>query len=59
MPYVNEHEKELWEAFKKDAKNKDMGDWYGKPEKKEQPKVLAYLIGLKMAEAYFNKPSKL
>ncbi len=55
LPYVNKHEKELWETFKKDANNKSFGDWYGKPTKKGQPNDLGYLIGLKMAEAYFNK----
>ncbi len=54
LPYVNKHEKELWESFKKDANNKSFGDWYGKPKKKGQPNDLGYLIGLKMAEAYFN-----
>jgi hypothetical protein len=55
LPYLYEREKELWETFKKDAKNKDFGDWYGKPKKEGQPNDLGYLIGLKMAEAYFNK----
>ena len=32
-----------------------MGDWYGKPKKEGQPNDLGYLMGLKMAEAYFNK----
>lgn len=54
LPYLNTHEKELWEAFKRDAGNKDMGDWYGKPNKMGQPNDLGYLMGLKMAEAYFN-----
>ncbi len=54
LPYLIENEKELWESFKNDAKNKEFGDWYGKPEKEGQPNDLGYLIGLKMAEAYFN-----
>ncbi len=55
LPYLEENEKELWETFKIDANNKSFGDWYGKPEKKGQPNDLGYLIGLKMAESYFNK----
>ena len=55
LPYLNEHEKELWDAFKKDRHNTDFGDWYGKPEKQGQPNDLGYLIGCKMAESYFNK----
>lgn len=55
LPYVNKHEKELWEIFKRDANNRSFGDWYGKPKKEGQPNDLGYLIGLKMAESYFNK----
>ncbi len=57
LPYLNTHEKELWTAFTRDAKNRDFGDWYGKPNKAGQPNDLGYLIGLKMAEAYFNSSS--
>lgn len=42
------------ECIQKRCKNKDFGDWYGKPKKEGQPNDLGYLVGLKMAEAYFN-----
>ncbi len=54
LPYLIKYEKELWEELKENAVNREFGDWYGKPKKDGQPNDLGYLIGLKMAETYYN-----
>ncbi|UYZ57852.1 DUF2268 domain-containing protein [Hymenobacter latericus] len=55
--YGNAHEKELWEAFKKEMGGRDASNWIanGRQETPEKPCDLGYYVGYKICQAYYNK----
>lgn len=59
--YGTLHEKELWQLFKQDMRNTDLGDWFFYTPKRfpEWPKDLGYFMGYKITESYFqNSPDQ-
>jgi hypothetical protein len=54
--YVLEHEEELWSRFQADMNASDTGDWMWKtPSDPDQPRHVAYMIGYRIVEAYYNR----
>lgn len=54
--FVMEHEKELWDRFKKDMLGSETGDWmWSKPKDPNQPRHVAYVIGCRIVKAYYNR----
>jgi uncharacterized protein YjaZ len=55
-PYVLEHEKELWERFRKEMKGRETGEWMWKtPGNPSQPPHVAYMLGYRIVEAYYHR----
>ncbi|MBX9733147.1 MAG: hypothetical protein K2X37_03720 [Chitinophagaceae bacterium] len=56
VTYGNEHEKELWEAFKKEMNGKDYSKWlYNGNNAKDIPADMGYYIGYKICSSYYHK----
>ena len=54
--YVIAHESELWARFREVMLGRDTGEWlWSKPANPEQPRDTGYLIGARIAEAYYEK----
>jgi tetratricopeptide (TPR) repeat protein len=56
LNYLLEHEREVWERFKPQMFGRDTSGWmWSKPSDPGQPRDLAYALGLRVVEAYYNK----
>ncbi|UCE42407.1 MAG: hypothetical protein JSV17_05445 [Candidatus Aminicenantes bacterium] len=54
--YCVQNEKRLWQRFQVEMNDRNPGDWmWGKPADPEQPPHLGYIIGARIAEAYYNR----
>lgn len=53
--YANAREKQLWGEFKTKMKTNEMNGWTGIPQ--DRPAGLAYWMGYKIIEAYYQKQS--
>jgi hypothetical protein len=54
--YYLKNEKKLWERFKADMDQSQIGDWlFSKPKDPEQPAHLGYVIGSRIVESYYNR----
>jgi hypothetical protein len=51
--YGENHEKELWNEFKKDMKGADISKWLYNRATEERPSDLGYYIGYKITESYY------
>lgn len=55
-PYVLKHEKKLWQQFRSEMHGKETGDWmWKKPKDPDQPPHIAYYLGSRIVEAYYNR----
>jgi hypothetical protein len=55
-PYVLKHEKRLWQQFLSEMHGKETGDWmWKKPKDPDQPPHIAYYLGSRIVEAYYNR----
>ncbi len=53
--YVIAHESELWARFREVMLGRDTGEWlWSKPANPEQPRDTGYLIGARIAGAYYE-----
>ncbi|UCF20058.1 MAG: hypothetical protein JSU87_01205 [Gemmatimonadota bacterium] len=56
--YFIENEEALWEQFKSELGNRDPGEWlFRKPEDRNRPQDLGYLMGARIVESYYNQSS--
>lgn len=54
--YYVQNEKNIWERFRSEMNGKSPGDWmWETPANPEQPPHLGYIIGARIAEAYYKK----
>jgi hypothetical protein len=53
---VLEHEKGLWERFRQEMNSRETGEWMWKtPSDPDQPPHVAYMLGYRIVEAYYNR----
>lgn len=53
--YVIQHEARLWKQFSKEMNGRETGDWmWQKPKDPDQPFHIAYVLGARIVEAYFE-----
>jgi len=53
--YVIAHESELWVRFREEMLGRETGEWlWSQPANGEQPRDTGYLIGARIAEAYYE-----
>lgn len=53
--FVEEHERELWQRFEKEMLGTETGDWmWAMPSDPAQPPHVAYVIGARITEAYYE-----
>jgi len=54
--YVMEREKGLWKRFEKEMNGRETGEWMAvTPSDPNQPPLMAYMIGYRIVEAYYNR----
>lgn len=54
--YGRQHEKELWERFRKDMLGNETGDWmFRKPKNGDWPQDLGYFVGYVITESFYRR----
>jgi hypothetical protein len=55
LEFTLQHEKELWDWFRKEMHGRETGDWMWKqPEDPDQPRHVGYVMGYRIVQAYYN-----
>ena len=56
LDYVLKYEREVWERFRPQMMGRDTSGWmWSKPSDPDQPRDIAYALGSRIVEAYYNK----
>jgi uncharacterized protein YjaZ len=58
LPFTLQHERRLWEWFRKEMNGQETGDWmWKKPADPDQPMHVGYVMGYRIVQAYYNNAS--
>ena len=53
--YIKKDERRIWERFKSDMNNRELGDWlFSQPSDPDQPRDLGYIVGALIVEAFYS-----
>lgn len=54
-PFVEQHERELWQRFEPEMHGSETGDWmWSQPADPEQPRHVAYVLGARIVSVYYE-----